>query len=178
MKNHLLFPNTYITLLESEHIQQLTEYYTRNINYHKEWSPFPPPKFFTAEFQQEKFTTYKVLHNVGIEYRFVILAEELIIGTISLNAIERGVFQNGRFGYSMDENYAGKGIMTSAIQSIIRFAFSELGLHRLEANIMPRNISSRRVLEKCGFQKFGFSPQYLRINNTWEDHDNYMILSE
>ena len=178
MNNHPLFPTIVMTLLESEHIQQLTDYYTRNVNYHKEWSPIPTPNFFTTEYQLDKFKTFKVLHNVGIEYRFVILADDLIIGTISLTAIERGVFQNGRFGYSMDERYVGKGIMTAAVTSTVQFAFTELGLHRLEANIMPRNIGSQRVLEKCGFQKFGFSPRYLQINNTWEDHDNYMILSE
>ncbi|MBI3259581.1 MAG: GNAT family N-acetyltransferase [Ignavibacteriae bacterium] len=88
------------------------------------------------------------------------------------------MFQNGRFGYSIDSEFAGQGIMTSAIKAIVHYAFSELLLHRLEANVMPRNIRSKRVLEKCGFQKFGFSPKYLFINNDWEDHDNYMILAE
>jgi len=178
VNNHQLYPNIYIGRLDGVHIRQLTDYYTRNSNYHREWSPVPHPNFFTKEYQQEKFTKYKELNNGGLEYRFVILAEDLIVGTVSLTAIERGIFQNGRFGYSMDEGFTGKGIMTAAIKYVVKFAFSELGLHRLEANIMPRNTASKRVLEKCGFQKYGFSPYYLRINNTWEDHDNYMIISE
>lgn len=178
MKDLPLFSNFVIGHLDSSHIQRLTDYFVRNSDYHKEWSPVPPPDFFTIEFQNDKFNTYKVLNAVGKEHRFVILAEDLIVGAISLTAIERGIFQNGRFGYSMDANFTGQGIMTSAIKALIQFAFKELQLHRLEANIMPRNIGSQRVLEKAGFTKFGFSPKYLRINNSWEDHDNYMILAE
>lgn len=178
MNNHPLFSDYKLSLLDSNHIQQVTDYYTRNYNYHKEWSPVPLPDFFTLEFQTNKYKTYKVLNSVDKEYKFVILAEDLVVGIISLTAIERGVFQNGRFGYSIDKEHAGQGVMTAAINALVRYAFTELFLHRLEANIMPRNIRSKRVLEKCGFQKFGFSPKYLLINNTWEDHDNYMILAE
>lgn len=178
MNNHPLFSDYKLSLLDSNHIQQVTDYYTRNYNYHKEWSPVPLPDFFTLEFQTNKYKTYKVLNSVDKEYKFVILAEDLVVGIISLTAIERGVFQNGRFGYSIDGDFAGQGIMTAAIKEAVNYAFTKLNLHRLEANIMPRNIRSRRVLEKCGFQKFGFSPKYLFINNAWEDHDNYMILAE
>jgi ribosomal-protein-alanine N-acetyltransferase len=167
-----------VRLFESGDVGQLADYYIRNRTYHHEWSPLAPEEFYTVEFQNTKFEQYRIQNEHGKEYKFGIFAEELLIGTINLNAVERGVFQNGRLGYSIDTEFAGKGIMTSAIQSVIQLAFNTIGLHRLEANIMPRNISSRRVLEKCGFQKFGFSPKYLRINNNWEDHDNYMILSE
>lgn len=165
-----------IRLMEPADAVQLAAYYTRNREYHREWSPIAPEEFYTQEFQNAKFLEYRALNAQEIAYKFGIFIGDMLIGIINLTAIERGIFQNGRFGYSIDEEYAGKGITTAALRIAVDFAFTALGLHRLEANIMPRNVRSQRVLEKCGFTKYGFSPQYLFINGQWEDHDNYMIL--
>ena len=43
-------------------------------------------------------------------------------------------------------------------------------LHRLEANVMPKNKASLRVLEKNQFVNEGISKYYLNINGVWEDH--------
>ena len=53
---------------------------------------------------------------------------------------------------------------------VVRYAFAEAGLHRVEANVMPRNKPSLRVLEKNGFVNEGLSKYYLNINGVWEDH--------
>ncbi|MBK9250112.1 MAG: GNAT family N-acetyltransferase [Ignavibacteria bacterium] len=168
--------NFQIRLMELPDAAQLAAYYERNREYHREWSPLAPEEFYTQEFQDAKFLEYLALNAQGIAYKFGIFIGDMLIGIINLNAVERGVFQNGRFGYSIDADYAGKGITTAALRIAIDFAFAALDLHRLEASIMPRNVRSQRVLEKCGFTKFGFSPKYLFINGQWEDHDNYMIL--
>lgn len=169
-------PNFQIRLMELPDAAQLAAYYERNREYHREWSPIAPEEFYTQEFHDAKFLQYQELNAKGIEYKFGIFSSDILIGIINLNAVERGIFQNGRFGYSIDEEFAGKGITTAALRIAVDFAFAALDLHRLEANIMPRNVRSQRILEKCGFTKFGFSPKYLLINGVWEDHDNYMIL--
>ena len=51
-----------------------------------------------------------------------------------------------------------------------RIAFEELGLHRVQAAVMPRNAGSIRVLEKTGFRREGYAQGYLLISGTWEDH--------
>jgi ribosomal-protein-alanine N-acetyltransferase len=53
---------------------------------------------------------------------------------------------------------------------VVEYAFDVLGLHRLEANIMPRNKASLRVVEKLGFSEEGLSRKLLLINGRWEDH--------
>ena len=53
-----------------------------------------------------------------------------------------------------------------------------MGLHRLQASIIPRNHGSRRVLEKCHFRPEGQAERYLRINDVWEDHDLYAITAD
>ena len=58
-------------------------------------------------------------------------------------------------------------------QALLHFAFDELGLHRVQANIIPRNVASVRVAEKAGLRREGLALRYLRINGAWEDHAMY-----
>lgn len=168
-----------LRLLDSADADAMLDYYLRNREAHAAWSPVPPAGFFTPGYQQEKIDQYRLAHRRGSEYRFVIvpaLDEETIVGSINLVSIERGVYLNGRLGYSIDDEWGGRGVMTSALGLVVDFAFDDLDLHRLEANVMPRNFRSRRVLEKCGFHRVGFSPKMLCINGVWEDHEMYALL--
>lgn len=139
-----------------------------------------PEDYATCDFQVRQLQDYLKRHRRGEQYRFGIFTEAaptLLIGAINLTAVERAAFQNGRLGYSIDQQFRNCGIMTKNLQKVMRVAFKELGLHRLEANIMPHNAASRRVLEKCGFQKIGYSPKYLQIQGVWRDHELYMALA-
>lgn len=73
-------------------------------------------------------------------------------------------------GYSIAESDQGRGMMTEALRAAIGYAFAELGLHRIEANYMPRNERSARVLERLGFVIEGHAKDYLLIDGKWEDH--------
>lgn len=101
-----------------------------------------------------------------------------IIGNIKLNNIVYGVFLSCFAGYKLDKNEQSKGYMTEALSEIVRIAFEEYKLHRIEANIMPRNKASIRVVEKAGFIKEGISKKYLKINDKWEDHEHYVVLNK
>ena len=61
---------------------------------------------------------------------------------------------------------------------MIRFAFEELRLHRVQVSIIPRNHNSRRVVEKLGIRNEGVAVRYLEINGVWEDHVRYAITVE
>ena len=61
---------------------------------------------------------------------------------------------------------------------LCRFAFDELGLHRLQASIVPRNAPSHRVAAKVGLRNEGTALRYLEINGVWEDHVRYAITAE
>lgn len=74
------------------------------------------------------------------------------------------------FGYKLDKDFVNKGYMSVAVEMLIKYAFEELGLHRIEANVMPKNKASLRVLEKNNFINEGISRYYLKINGVWEDH--------
>ena len=101
-----------------------------------------------------------------------------IAGAINLSQIFRGGFQNAYLGYYIGAPYAGKGLMTEAIKLVLRYAFSELKLHRLEANIQPENKASIALAKRAGFTREGFSPRYLKICGRWRDHERWAIIAE
>ena len=115
---------------------------------------------------------------LGTGYGFGIFVGSRLRGEINLNAIQRGPFQNAYVGYWIDEEVAGRGYTPEAVVVVFRFGFEELGLHRLQVSIIPRNRASRRVVEKLDLRDEGTAVRYLEINGMWEDHVRYAITSE
>ena len=68
--------------------------------------------------------------------------------------------------------------MSEALKKIINIAFNELKLHRIEANIMPKNLASQKLVQKFSFKNEGLSKKYLKINGLWEDHYHYVLLND
>lgn len=101
-----------------------------------------------------------------------------IVGMANLTQIFRKAFQNCYLGYSLGVNFTGKGYMTEAVELILRHAFKNLKLHRVEANVQPHNLASINVLKRCGFTKEGFSRKYLKIDDVWCDHERWAIILE
>lgn len=105
-------------------------------------------------------------------------SDDAIIGTINLSQIFRKAFQNAYLGYALGAEFTGNGYMTEAVQLILKFAFEDLKLHRVEANVQPSNKPSIAVLQRCGFSKEGFSRRYLKIGGRWRDHERWAIIRE
>jgi ribosomal-protein-alanine N-acetyltransferase len=96
-----------------------------------------------------------------------------LVGCANITNIVRGNFQSGYLGYHAFAGHARQGLMTEGLKMVVRHAFSELGLHRLEANIQPRNAASIALVRACGFSREGFSPRYLKIRGRWQDHERW-----
>lgn len=58
-------------------------------------------------------------------------------------------------GYGIDEEYRGRGYATEAAGAMVKWALSQPGISRVEAEAEEANAPSRRVLEKCGFVPTG-----------------------
>lgn len=151
----------------------LLDFYVCNCTYLRPFEPVRQKAFFTAEGQQTLLEHEMAEWVEGRAYHFYLALREdpdRIIGSAALNSVVRGGFQSCFLGYKLDEGCQGWGFMTEAVTALVQFAFETLGLHRIEANIMPRNLASLAVVRRCGFQEEGISPKYLNINGVWEDH--------
>jgi len=115
---------------------------------------------------------------IGTGYGFGIFFEGRLAGEVTLSSIQRGPFQNAFIGYWVDQELAGRGLAPEATVTVLRFAFEELGLHRVEIAIVPRNRASRRVVEKLDLREESVALRYLEIDGRWEDHVRYAITSE
>ncbi len=101
-----------------------------------------------------------------------------ILGGFNINEMAHGCFQSAYLGYWISDAHKGQGYMTEAMQIGLQVAFGPVGLHRVEANIMPRNAASMRVVEKLGFRREGLSARYLKIAGVWEDHVRWAMTIE
>ena len=61
---------------------------------------------------------------------------------------------------------------------MVRIAFTELGLHRVQAGTLLHNRGSQRVLERNGFTPIGVAPRYLHIAGRWQDHLLFQRLAD
>lgn len=104
--------------------------------------------------------------------------EPKLIGRVVLSEVVRGAFDNASLGYWIDKQHQRAGLMTEAVKAVMRFAFVDLGLHRLQAAVIPHNAGSRRVLAKAGFREEGLAQRYLQIAGRWQDHVLFAITSE
>lgn len=101
-----------------------------------------------------------------------------IASVFNLSEIVRGCFHSAYLGFYVILDYAGKGYMSAGLKLLCSKAFEELKLHRIEANIQPENIGSIKLVKYNGFKKEGYSPRYLKINDTWCDHERWAITYE
>jgi [ribosomal protein S5]-alanine N-acetyltransferase len=113
------------------------------------------------------------------EYFLICKAQDnAITGSINLSQIFRGNFKNAYLGYYLGAKFTRQGFMTDAVKIFVRFAFLDLKLHRLEANVQPENLASIKVLERNGFTKEGYSRKYLKIGGRWRDHERWAMIVE
>jgi [ribosomal protein S5]-alanine N-acetyltransferase len=163
---------------------QVLRYYETNADFRAAWSPVPPADFFTLRCQTEMLEEEVRAREAGTHLKaWLFLREdtelETVIGFASLSNIIRGPFLSCHLGYEMHGDHLNRGYITEALRAMVfEAAFGALGLHRVEANVMPRNVRSIRVLEKLGFREEGLARKYLRINGVWEDHLHYVVLND
>ena len=108
----------------------------------------------------------------------VIVDDGRIVGRITLQAIARGPFQSASLGYWVAEAANGRGLASAAVARMVRIAFDDLGLHRVEGSTLVHNAASQRVLERNGFRRYGLAPRFLKINGDWRDHVLYQLLAD
>ena len=155
-----------------EDCDELISLNQKNVNFHHNLAN--PPK------SRAGFEEYLEKNKLETNENFLIcrLEDGKIAGAINISQIFYGGFQNAYLGYYLGEEFTGEGFVKEAVRLILRFSFVELKLHRIEANIQPRNFASIAVVRANNFKKEGFSEKYLMIGGEWRDHERWAIVRE
>ena len=167
--------------LDKTNVDLVVNYYFRNKEFLETWEPLRNEGYYTAEFQEELLERdLKSSEDFNFLRLWIFKKGDCsrVIGNISFSNIIRGVFQSCNLGYKLDVDEINMGYITEAIQEGIDIMFHEYGLHRIEANIMPKNVRSLKVVEKLGFYNEGLAYKYLKINGKWEDHIHMVLLND
>jgi len=114
----------------------------------------------------------------GTSYAFGLFVDNAFCGEVNLNNVVRGAMQSATIGYWIDQRRAGNAYTSEAVVVLLKFAFDELHLHRIEICIIPRNTNSLRVVEKIGLRNEGLAERFLEINGLWEDHFRFAMTAE
>lgn len=164
---------TVVRLAEVDEAPAVLRYYLENRERLRPFDPERPPIFYEERFWrgQLRQNIRDLLADRALRLFIFPTAEpERVIGNISFSNFVRGVGQYCTVGYSVDGHAEGGGYMGEALGASIGHVFRELGFHRIEANYMPHNVRSGRLLRRLGFAVEGYSRDYVRIDGRWEDH--------
>jgi ribosomal-protein-alanine N-acetyltransferase len=149
----------------------------------EQWEPLPDPGTPDPVADREAFRArcgaWDRQRQFDSAYGYgLFLLDGTFAGEVSLGSVLRGPFQSSFIGYWIDQDQAGHGYVPEAVALAIRYGFDALGLHRMEAAIVPRNAKSRRVAAKLGLRDEGVAQKFLQIRGVWEDHVRYAITYE
>lgn len=172
--------NIYVRLVQESDAQSLLALEMRNRDFFQNFTGTREETFYTLEGQIDRIKSALALIEEDRGYFFVIAkkGQDEIIGEVILSEVVRENLQSCWIGYFLDKAHNGKGYMTEAVKLVVAYAFETLGLHRLEAGVMPHNIGSIKVLLKAGFHKEGIAKKNVKINGRWEDHQTLAIVKE
>lgn len=168
--------------LQPADFAQWQEVRRRNVDWLTKWEPARIPGQPDVVEDRDAFTVRcsarQRERQLGTGYGFGVFVEGQFAGEVNVSSVQRGPFQSAYVGYWMDERHAGNGYTPEAVVVVCRYVFEELGLHRLQIAIIPRNRASHRVVEKLAIRSEGTALRYLEINGAWEDHVRYAITAE
>ncbi|MBP0990524.1 MAG: GNAT family N-acetyltransferase [Oscillospiraceae bacterium] len=121
-----------------------------------------------------------VLRKEKLTWAIILKDSEKFVGSVGLyNDKKRNCDDIKMLGYSIGEEYWGKGFAVEASRAVLNYAFTELNLNYVSAYHFPENVRSKRVIEKCGFIFEGvLSHAYSNYDGTILDNACYIMSKE
>jgi ribosomal-protein-alanine N-acetyltransferase len=154
----------------------------RNVEWLRPWEATPPngPSMFGTSASVFTAMTRRLRTEArrGRALPFAVLVDGRFAGQLNIAGIVRGSLDSAHIGYWVDQRVAGRGVMPTAVALAVDHAFGPVGLHRIEVNIRPENVASRRVVEKLGFRLEGTRERFLHISGEWRDHLTFALVRE
>jgi RimJ/RimL family protein N-acetyltransferase len=111
----------------------------------------------------------------SLKWGIALRAGDTLIGSVTLFHPE---FTHRRveIGYALGRDNWGHGYMQETLKAVLNYAFSVLNMHRIEADVDPRNAASVRTLERLGFQREGYLRERWHVNGEIQDAYFYGLL--
>ncbi|BCJ32651.1 ribosomal-protein-alanine acetyltransferase [Actinocatenispora thailandica] len=164
-------------LVGTDDAAALADLVVRNRDFLAPWMPLRAPEFFTEAGQRAMIEDELDRYARGATLpRLIVDDDGAVIGRSYLNGIVYGAFRSCSVAYWVDAGQNGRGVATAALREMIRVAFDELALHRVQAETLLANAGSQRVLAHCGFVRIGTAPDYLKIAGRWQDHVLWQLI--
>ncbi|MCL2735769.1 MAG: GNAT family N-acetyltransferase [Propionibacteriaceae bacterium] len=168
-----------LTPFRRRDVDEVSAVRTRNISWLSPWdatSPKPSGVALSSD-KRARFMWDQAVRGVSVPWliRWAHLSERPVIGQCTISNIIYGSAQCASIGYWIDQRYAGRSITPAAVAMATDYAFSAVGLHRIEICIRPENTPSLRVVEKLGFRYEGLRPRYIHIAGDWRDHEVFAL---
>ena len=154
----------------------------RNVDWLREWEATPPDSEANVPTSMSTFVVMtrrlRSEARAGRGLPFVIELDGAFAGQLNVAGVTRGSLHSASLGYWVDQRFAGRGVMPTAVALVTDHCFRAVGLHRIEVNIRPENTASRRVVEKLGFREEGVRRAFLHIAGDWRDHNSYALVRD
>jgi len=101
--------------------------------------------------------------------------QDELVGAIGFHSMD---YENKKttIGYWLDKEHQGKGIMTRSVKILINFAFTELGLNRIQINCAPENTKSSAIPKRLGFTKEGIARQSEWLYDHFVDWEQFSLI--
>jgi ribosomal-protein-alanine N-acetyltransferase len=169
-----------LSILTQADGDKVLSFYERNKDFFERWEPERDQNFYTYAYQR---VTLSIEYNLLLQsklLRFWVFEKDNlhnIIGTVNFYNIALQSFSTCQIGYKFDQNYVGKGYAFESISKGMEILFHEFKLHRIEANIMPSNLPSIKLISNLGFQYEGIAKSSIQIKGIWEDHARYAYIN-
>lgn len=163
-----------LRLLQREDAERLFEVIHTNRAYLRQWLPWVDLTLTVGDsrsFIEDSLAQYSQGENVVA----AIWCESKIVGCIGLNRIN-AAHQKAEIGYWLSHGYQHKGIITRACRQLIKYAFDELKINRIEILVAEKNRRSRSVAERLNFTQEGILNEYYRQHRVFLDMVIYAML--
>lgn len=163
----------YLRMWNKKDAKELYEYAKNpNVGPHAGWKPHDNPA--------ESKMIISTMFLTNMVWAMIDKETGKLIGSIGLEEDKfRPDVNSKELGYSLSEDYWGKGLMTEAAKRLISYAFEVLKLDVLMIRTGEKNLRSQRVIEKCGFTYEGTLRRTYRIyDGTIREVRCYSMLRE
>lgn len=138
------------------------------------------PSELTPVYFRQLLSTQKRVRDAGTFFSLAVFEKEsgLAVGTVAIMDVLRGVSQTAFLGYSIYNQFWGRGYGKESAEAAIDIGFNDIKLHRIEAGVEPSNRRSIRLARALGLRREGLKKRAVFLRGRWNDLIMYTVTCE